>query len=123
MEVNGPVHSTGYGLWARAIASGVHDSDSQPPNAHMFTGGLQKQPQESLVDAFAGAATVIAKALTPKPVQDIAATGHSVHFSPGKKVDIRMKDLEQLRIFQSLMEDSILSQDEFTQQSVLFCNS
>ena len=39
-------------LWTRAIVSGVHDSDSQPPKAHMFTGGLQKQPKESLVDAL-----------------------------------------------------------------------
>ena len=30
-----------YRLWARAIVSGVHDSDSQPPNAPMFTGSLQ----------------------------------------------------------------------------------
>ena len=28
-----------------AIVSGVYDSDSQPPNAPMFTGGLQKQPK------------------------------------------------------------------------------
>ena len=112
-----------YRLWARAIVSGVHDSDSQPPNAPMFTGGLQKQPKESLVDAFAGAATAIAKAFSPKPLQDVAAAGHSVQFSPGKKVDIRMKNLEQLRVLQSLMEDGILSRDEFTEQKHIVLQS
>ena len=70
------------------MVSGVHDSDSQPPNAPMFTGGIQKQPKESLVDAFAGAATAIAKAFSSKPHQDVTATEHSLRFSPGKKVDI-----------------------------------
>ena len=115
-----------YRLWARAIVSGVHESDSQPPNAPMFTGGLQKQPKESLVDAFAGAATAIAKAFSPKPLQDVAATstmGHSAHFSPGKKVEIRMKNLEQLRILQNLMEDGILSRDEFSEQKRIVLQS
>ena len=90
----------------------------------MFTGGLQKQPKESLVDAFADAAITIAKAFSPKPLQDVAATGHSVQFSPGKKVDIRMKNLEQLCILQSLlMEDGILSRDEFTEQKHIVLQS
>ena len=113
-----------YRLWARAIVSGVHESDDHPPNAPMFTGGLHKQPKESLVDAFTGAATVIAKAIVaPKALQDVTATEHSVHFSPGKKVDIRMKNLEQLRVLQNLMEDGILSQDEFTEQKRIVLQS
>ena len=112
-----------YRLWARAMVSGVHDSDSQPTNSPMFTGGLQKQPKESLVDAFAGAATAIAKAFTPKQPQDVTAIGHSVHFSPSKKVDIRMKNLEQLRVLQNLMEDGILSRDEFTEQKRIVLQS
>ena len=64
------------------------------------SGGLQKQP---LADAFAGAiATVFFSNLQ---------TWHSVHFSPGKKVDIHMRNLEQFRVLQSLMEDGILSRD------------
>ena len=74
-----------YRLWARAIVSEVH-----APNSPMFNGGLQKQPKELLANAFAGAATAIAKVKQPP---DMSATGHSVHFSPGKKVDIRMRNL------------------------------
>ena len=112
-----------YRLWARAMVSGVHNSDSQPPNAPMFTGGIQKQPKESLVDAFAGAATAVAKAFSPKPHQDVTATEHSLRFSPGKKVDIRMKNLEQLRVLQSLMEDGILNKKEFTEQKRIVLQS
>lgn len=113
-----------YRLWARAMVSGIHDDDSKPPNSPMFTGGLQKQPKESLADAFASAATAIAKAFSPKPhSDDSATTGRSVHFSPGKKVDIRMKNLEQLRVLQSLMEDGILSEDEFSEQKRIVLQS
>ena len=104
-----------YRLWARAIVSGVHESDDHPPNAPMFNGGIPKQPKESIVDAFTGAATVIARAIVnPKDLQN--EEHNSVRFSPNKKVDIRMKNLEQLRVLQNLMEDGILNQDEFAEQ-------
>ena len=90
-----------YRLWARAIVSGVHDSDNQPPNSPMFTGGLQKQPKESLADAVTGAATAIAKVFSPKQPPEESATGHNVHFYPDKKVDIRMRNLEQLHVLAS----------------------
>ena len=114
-----------YRLWARAIVSGVHDSYCQPPNAPMFTGGIEKKPKESLVDAFAGAATAIAKALSPKSPQDhdVTPIEHSVRFSPGKKVDIQMKNLEQLRVLQSLMEDGILNKEEFAEQKRIVLQS
>ena len=51
-----------------------------------------RSSQKSLVDGFAGAATAIAKPLTPKLVQDVAATWQSVYFSPGKKVDIKNEE-------------------------------
>ena len=51
--------------------------------------------------------------LSPKPLQDVVATDHSVPFFLGKNV---VKNLEQLHVLQSLMEDAILSRDEFTEQ-------
>lgn len=67
------------------MISGVHDGDDQPSNSPMFTGGLQKQQKESLTDAFASAATAIAKALSPKQSQsdttvmsDVTATTQTV---------------------------------------------
>ena len=86
-EWSGPQHR----LWARAIVSGEYDSQS--PNAPI---GLQKKPKESLVDAFAGTATAIAKALTPR--RSVAATGYSVHFSPGE-VDIQIKNFGAVMCF------------------------
>ena len=104
--------------------TGIHDDDSKPPNSPMFTGGLQKQPRESLADAFASAATAVAKAFSPKPHDGDGTTRErSVHFSPGKKVDIRMKNLEQLRVLQSLMEDGILSEAEFLEQKCIVLQS
>ena len=111
-----------YRLWARAIESGVHDSDSQPPNAPMFTGGLQKKPKKSLTDAFTSAATAIVNALTPKQ-ENVAAMEHSVRCLTGKKVDIRMQNLEQLRFLRSLRENGTLSEEEFTEQKCIVLQS
>ena len=40
----------------------------------------------------------------------------SVAISPGKSVDLHMKNLQQLRFIQQLFDDNILSQDEFFEQ-------
>ena len=40
----------------------------------------------------------------------------SVGISPSEKVDLRMKNLEQLRYLQSLYDDKILTQDELMEQ-------
>ena len=40
----------------------------------------------------------------------------SVAISPGKSVDLRMKNLQQLRFIQQLFDDNILSQEEFLEQ-------
>ena len=39
----------------------MHESDDHPPNAPMFNGAIPKEPKQSLVDTFTGAAKVIAK--------------------------------------------------------------
>ena len=49
-----------YRLWARAMVSGVHDSDKQPTNSPHSLEGFKKKSEESLADAFAMAATAIA---------------------------------------------------------------
>ena len=113
-----------YRLWARAIVSGIHDNEDKPPNSPMFTGSIQKQQKESLSDAFASAATAIAKVFSPGQLQTSgASSSHSVNFSPSKKVEIRMKNLEQLRVLQSLMEDGILNREEFCEQKRIVLQS
>ena len=93
----------------------THDDMDEPPKVPMITGTVQKsQPQkESLTDAFVSAATAIAKAFSPSQA---SVETQKVPFSPGKKLDLRMKNLEQLRQLQKLYEDGILSQEEFDAQ-------
>ena len=40
--------------------------------------------------------------------------------SPGKAVDLRMKNYEQIRYLQQLYEDGILDQKEFIEQKRIF---
>ena len=87
-------------LWARMIVAKTHDDMDEPPKVPMITGAVQKsQPKDSLTDVFVSAATAVARV-----------------FSPSQKVDLRMKNLEQLRQLQKLLEDGILSQEEFESQ-------
>ena len=71
--------------------------------------GKRSQPKESLSDASSSAATAIVKVLSPIP----AHTKTQMTMSPGKKLELRMKNLERLRQLQQLLEDGILSQEEF----------
>ena len=78
------------------FVANTHDDLEHPPNVPLITGSVQRQTRkESLTDAFTNAASAIAKALSPP-------TTSSSTCSPSKVVDIRMKNLEQLR------EDGVL---------------
>jgi len=105
-------------LWARMIVSGTHDDLEEPPRVPMITGLVPKrQKQETLSDALAGAATAFVKAFHSTPTTSISNTpASSVGISPGKTADIRMKNLQQLRFLQQLMEDRIISEKEFLEQ-------
>ena len=105
-------------LWARMIIAHTHDDMNNPPKVSMITGSVQKQPRrESLTDAFASAATAIAKAISPAHSQQSdASPSLQVRCSPSKTVDIRMKNLDQLRCLQRLWEDGILTEEEFLAQ-------
>ena len=74
-------------LWARMYVANTHDDLDHPPNVPIITGSVQRPHRESLSDAFSNAATAFAKAFSPQPT---------------KVVDIRMKNLEQLRCLQQL---------------------
>ena len=112
-------------LWARMIAAKTHDDLDDPPRVPMITGSVKRnsQPKESLSDAFASAATAIAKVLSPIPtVTQTKGAESQATFSPGKKLELRMKNLEQLRQLQQLLEDGILSQEEFASQKIVLCS-
>ena len=121
-------------LWARMIVSGTHSDLDSPPRVPMIIGAPlpKRQKQESLSTALVGAATAFAKALSPQPTSPTSLSTDSptapetaatcpvtqsrVGVSPAKAADVRMKNLEQLRYIQQLMEDGILSEAEFLEQ-------
>lgn len=120
-----------YRLWARTILSGVHDDMDSPPPLPMITGYAPKsQKKDSYTDAIAGAAAGVATAVvkvlnsgpgnvvptTPSRITDIRTQSPPIAMSPNLSVDIRMKNLEQLRYLQQLMNDGILSNEEFLEQ-------
>ena len=87
-------------LWACMIVAKTHDDLDDPPRVPMITGTMKRsQPKESLSDAFASAATAIAKVpataiakvLSPIPAQT-KATENQMTFSPGKKLELRNEE-------------------------------
>ena len=111
-------------LWARYKVNGYHTDLDNPPAAPPFNGFVPKRAkQESLSEALASAATAFAQAFSGSPAnlsqkESVPSTpsGSSVGMSPLKVADLRMKHLEQLRYLQQLMEDGIISKDEFVEQ-------
>ena len=106
-------------LWARLICSDQHQSYEEPPDLPAFKEPQPKKRRESLSDALTGAAVAFAQAVSPTPTRSDmcpqqGVIGHGV--SPGKVVDLRMKNFEQLRYLQKLYEDRILSEAEYNEQ-------
>ena len=110
-------------LWARMISCGTHDDYNEPPRVPLITGTAPKrQKTENMSDAFTDAARAVARAFSPPPSSSpILGTNASnisvpVGISPGKSVELRSKNLEQLRYVQQLFEDNILSATEYKEQ-------
>ena len=102
------------------IITKTHDDTDNPPRVPMITGSVQRQPHnESLTDALTSAASAIAKAFSSTP----PPSSQHVKCSPSKTVDIRMKNLEQLRLLQKLREDGILNEEEFGMQKQIVMKS
>ena len=81
---------------------------------------------ETLAESITNAAVAITKAFSPptstaqQPEQSqqvpLNLNPPSVVMSPGKSVELRMKNFQQLRFLQQLFEDNILSETEFLEQ-------
>ena len=105
-------------LWARCIVSGIHDDYDNPPESPAFSSAAPKRPRkESLGEAIGGACVHIVKTLKEMGNGTCSfqsggtlcpGTGPGV--SPGRAVDLRMKN------YQQLYEDNILNEDEYTEQ-------
>ena len=110
-------------LWAHMFVANTHDDLDHPPKVPLIVGHVKQQPhRESLSDAFSNAANAFAKALSPATQSTSPSTSQSM-CSPSKVVDIRMKNLEQLRCLQQLREDGILTDQEFLIQKSIVLKS
>lgn len=106
-------------LWSRMVSSGLHDDMDSPPDIPAFHGNTKKPRKETLADDISNAAITVTKALftNQEPNSTLSeATKFTTGISPGKAVELRMKNLEQLRYLQNLFEDGILNDKEFTEQ-------
>ncbi len=129
-------------LWARMIAAGNHESVDDPPNIPAITGVIPKrEKKESLADPISSAATTFAQALRPPEMKaGVVSANNSlvitqttppksqstisrVGLSPGRVTDLRIKKLQELRELQQLLEQNILSDEEFTEQKALVLDS
>ena len=112
-------------LWARMIASGIHESIEEPPDVPAFQHAERKRRKgpESLTGALTGAVEAIAKVMgnaeNPQEVAQVTTIRESdtqVSISPGKAAELRMRNLEQLCYLQGLCDDNILSDKELAEQ-------
>ena len=101
-------------LWARMIVQGVHKDYDSPPQIPAF-GSPPQLHKESVSSAISGAAMAITKALSGTPPKK-DGSDRQAGISPGKAIELRMKNYEQLRYIQQLYDDGILSETEYTEQ-------
>ena len=106
-------------LWARMVASNLHDDLATPPSIPAFMCTTRKPHSPALSTVLSGAAKEFAEALGEHD-RDGSGSGSSsspsVGVSPGKAVDLRMKNYQQLRYIQQLFDDRILTESEYAEQ-------
>lgn len=107
-------------LWSRMIASGLHDDLDNPPDVPAFSSNEPKRRRrESLSETLTDAAVAFAKTISggkENEAQQATKCPSDVGLSPGKRIELRMKNLEQLRYLQQLFEDQILDEKEYVEQ-------
>ena len=108
-------------MWARMLCCETHDEYDKPPKSAMITGVEPSRPKkDSFTAAITGAAEAVAEVLSPQSSQSVPQASGTVGISPVKKTELRMKNIEQLRVLQHLYEASILSDAEFSEQKISF---
>ena len=106
-------------LWARMICCGTHEDYEIPPHVPMIIGTTPRQRTNSFTEALTGAAEAVARAFAPQttPAQSSSSSSHvATGISPGKSTEIRMKNLQQLRVLHQLHQESILTDKELVEQ-------
>uniref|UniRef100_A0A1X7U4E4 Uncharacterized protein n=1 Tax=Amphimedon queenslandica TaxID=400682 RepID=A0A1X7U4E4_AMPQE len=96
------------------IVSGIRDSYCDPPDIPLFhSDGPPKKHRTDISDALTGAAFAFAEAIGGKSKEEECQSTLKQAMSPYKKVELRMKNYEQLRHLQQLHNDGILDSAEY----------
>ena len=105
-------------LWARMIANDIHDDLERPSRIPAFGFTPKKPRQESVSNAISGEAIAFAKALgaTPQGNDEGNLLSRQTGLSPGRAIELRMKNYEPLQYVQQLFDDGILSENEYVGQ-------
>ena len=102
---------------------------------------MPKKKKDSIADVISNAALTFAQAIKPtditvsgansslvvnqttppKPLQTTSYGGNGI--SPGHTAELRMKKLQELRELQQLLEENVISKEEFNEQKTLLLNS
>ena len=116
-------HSTKYDmprlrLWSRMIAVGIHDDYDEPPDTPASSKSKRAR-KETMSGCISNAAVAIVEALQDKGKATVTSSNIvpvSTGISPIKCIDLHMKNFEQLRYLQSLLDDGILTEAEYNEQ-------
>ncbi len=98
------------------LSTGLHNDFDDPPEIPAFQGSTPKRARrESLSDAISGAAVAFTDSLKSRNENQSPASTSVLAsgISPGRSVELRMKNYEQLRYLQQLYDDGILSTEEY----------
>ena len=101
-------------MWARMVSNDLHDDFEDIP---AFSSTPKRSRQPSVSGAISGAAVAITKALGGTPMED-RSRGCCAGVSPGKAIELHIKNYEQLRYLQELLRVGILSETEYSEQSL-----
>ena len=115
--------------------SGLHDSTDEPPDIPAFRSGGLKKKKKTTAEAIGGIMDALVKIVEQKapgpgnspntsakpdiPVSEVLFAG----VSSSKVAELCMKNFEQLRYLQGLIDDSIITEKELVEQKriVLDC--
>ena len=109
-------------LLSRMIAAGIHDDYDEPPDIPAFSKSKRAR-KETMSGCISDAAVAIVEALQDKGKATATSSNIvpvSTGISPVKCIDLRMKNFEQLRYLQSLLDDGILTEAEYNEQKKYF---
>lgn len=84
-------------LWARMLASNIHDDYDILPAIPAFSAPAPKKPcKENMCEAMTGAAVAFVNAMRSRDKDSPTTTVAGI--SPKKSVELRMKNYEQLKV-------------------------